>query len=68
MSLGGGGRLREVKFGGISSIHTFTGGWLGGVDELTIKLTSASTRVGVEVGPSLAIRNYGFLPRLLELE
>ena len=32
------------------------GGWVGGVDELTIKLTSASTRVGVEVGLSLAIK------------
>ena len=37
-------------------------GWVGGVYELTLKLTSASTKVGVEVELSLAIyqelRNY----------
>ena len=48
----------------LCSIVTFTGGWVGGwvggVDELTLKLTSASTRVGVEVGLSLAKIRFGF--------
>ena len=34
---------------------------MGGVYELTLKLTSASTRVGVEVGLSLAKKSYGLI-------
>ena len=46
----------------LSRVGGWLGGWVGGVYELTLKLTSASTKVGVEVELSLAIyqelRNY----------
>ena len=35
-------------------------GWVGGVYELTLKLTSASTRVGVEAGAELANKQKSF--------
>ena len=46
----------------LSRVGGWLVGWVGGVYELTLKLTSASTKVGVEVELSLAIyqelRNY----------
>ena len=61
LSLGSGGESRDEKFGRTLLYPYFhgwlggwLGGWVGGVEELTLKLTSASTRVGVEVWLSLA--------------
>ena len=44
-----------IKWTELCFILSWVGGWLGSGDELTLKLTSASTKVGIEVGLSLAI-------------